>query len=312
MLLLLLNLSVHNDELHIAVEEGIPAHLMLPLVAKGVGTSMFCQQDISLVDFGVQLTSTHFERKIVLENKGNRPQQLRWVNTTNKEQTALKLVQAKKLDKSGRSTKNLPPVIPYFTVTPEEITLRPLQAVNFLFRGTSAAAGVAAEQFVLESRVGKERGFAPIFNSSFKANIVDPLLIFSERELLYSYAWARGEEPAMQRKEVLLTNSSAVPLHFVLKTETPFNLSSFDHSLVPGQSVEIVVDFDPAYKDDRTSHVVEKQLVVAYRGHPQKDIIVLKADIRFPNIKFEHSTVNFGRLVGSLINNNDFKISYLN
>jgi hydrocephalus-inducing protein len=64
--------------------------------------------------------------------------------------------------------------------------------------------------------------------------------------------------------------------------------------LAPGQKVEVVVEFDPVYRDDRMSHVVDKQLTIIYRGHPQKDSIPLRAEVIFPNLVFDHSVINFG------------------
>ena len=71
---------VHKDELHILVNEG--ENLMVPLSARGTGTTIYCNHDIQVLDFGIQLTNTTFERRVTLENKGRRPQQLRWFNET--------------------------------------------------------------------------------------------------------------------------------------------------------------------------------------------------------------------------------------
>ena len=54
---------------------------MVPLSAKGIGTTMQCKQDISIIDLGPQLTNNPFERTIVLENKGRRHQALRWITS---------------------------------------------------------------------------------------------------------------------------------------------------------------------------------------------------------------------------------------
>jgi hypothetical protein len=75
---------VIKEELHIMVDEG--ENLMIPLSAKGGGTTMLCKQDISIIDIGVQLTNCVFEKTIVLENKGRRHQQLKWINRTNVEE----------------------------------------------------------------------------------------------------------------------------------------------------------------------------------------------------------------------------------
>ena len=67
-----------HEELHIVVDEG--EDTMIPLSAKGMGTTLHCKQDLTNIDLGPQLTNNPFERTIVLENKGRRHQALRWTN----------------------------------------------------------------------------------------------------------------------------------------------------------------------------------------------------------------------------------------
>jgi hydrocephalus-inducing protein len=128
---------VNKDELHIVVDEG--ENLMVPLVAKGVGTTMFCKHEMNCLDLEVQLTNSYFEKQIVLENKGRRPQQLKWSNMTIKEENLIRLKKSKKIrDAAGPNAtipKSLLPMVPIFTVHPEEITLRPRTATTFTFRG---------------------------------------------------------------------------------------------------------------------------------------------------------------------------------
>ena len=69
---------VIHEELHIVVDEG--DETMIPLSAKGMGTTLHCKQDLTNIDLGPQLTNNPFERTIVLENKGRRHQALRWTN----------------------------------------------------------------------------------------------------------------------------------------------------------------------------------------------------------------------------------------
>lgn len=283
----------HDDELYISVVEGTV--LMIPVNARGIGTSIYCEQDISEIDFGLQLTNFTFEKRITLENKGRRQQELKWINQTNLEENWNRIGKSKKLTKEGKKVpKSLQPVTPLFSITPLEIILKPRTAVTFVFSGFCPVATLASETFILESRVGKERVKKPIISTVVKADVVDPLLHFSESELNFHYYWEKGVEAHIQKRSITLTNKSCIVLQFVLKAEVPFNLNSWEHSLNPEQSVDIIVDFDPLYKEDSTSHLVEKQLVVNYRGHPQKDVIPLRAKISFPNLEFNKEIINFG------------------
>jgi hydrocephalus-inducing protein len=286
---------VIKDEVHIVVDEG--DDIMIPLSAKGVGTTMFCGHDLNTLDLGVQLTNCTFERKIVLENKGRRVQQLRWVNVTNRDENqnrALKVKSMGKEQNASRLPKHLAPMDPIFTVTPEEITLRPRTATTFTFKGFSATASVLKEVFILESKVGKERAFKQIAMTEVKCNVVNPLLDFSEPRMDFIYTWENGVPALVQRRGLVLRNASDISLTFVLSVENPFNLSSFEHTLQPGEKCDVMVDFDPLYKDDKQSHTVEKMLLVTYRGHPQKDSIPLTAEIIFPNLAFDLAAVAFG------------------
>ncbi len=283
-----------KEEVHVIVEES--DNIMVPLSAKGVGTTMFCATDLSTLDMGVQLTNTQFEKRIILENKGRRPQFLKWVNASNQEENILRAEKIKELgkDAASRPPKHLMPKDPYYSVALEEITLRPRTATTFVFKGKVDAPGIVSEKFVLESRVGKERVMKPIIECMVTTEVVNPLLQFSVPKMDYVYEWARGVDPTVQQRDIVLTNATAVPLSFFMKTEVPFNLSSFEHTLQPGESTDLQVDFDPLYQDNKQSHVIESQLAVAYRGHPQKDSLTLTGDIIFPNLDFDSKTVNFG------------------
>ena len=59
----------------------------------------------------------------------------------------------------------------------------------------------------------------------------------------------------------------------------------------------LTVDFDPLYRDDLVSCVLEKPILIQYRGHAQRDSVKMVGEIIFPNIKFETMNVNFGSIL---------------
>lgn len=284
----------HKDELYIVVEEG--EHIMVPLTANGVGTTMFCLETLDNIDLGVHLTNVTFEKKFFLENRGRRPQQLHWYNKTVKDLNTARLGVAKKTSKDSglKLPKNLMPVEPKFTIEPSTVTLRPHTATTFVIKGLSANAGKLLETFVLESVIGKERAAKDIITTNVVCEVVNPLVEFSEKEIDFLYSWTKGEDAKPIAKNVTITNRSDLNLNIVLKAETPFNLSSFEHLLAPGQNADITVDFYPMYRDDRVFHSVSTLLSVAYRGHPQRDSVPMKAEILFPNLGFDRKSVDFG------------------
>ena len=193
--------------------------------------------------------------------------------------------------------KHLAPSEGSFSVHPEEITLRPRTATTFIFKGASGTPGPITELFVLESKVGKDRNMVPIIKTEVKAEIQAPLLDCDVRELNFLYEWGPNKAPTVSKKEITLTNKTAVTLGCIFKTEIPFNLSAFDHVLEPNETLVMDVEFDPRYRDDKTSSVIEKAISISYRGHNQKDSIKLNGEVVFPNLKFETNTINFGAIL---------------
>jgi hypothetical protein len=48
------------------------------LKAKGIGTTIFCKEDLNSIAFGVQYTHRLITREIFVENKGRKDQKLTW------------------------------------------------------------------------------------------------------------------------------------------------------------------------------------------------------------------------------------------
>jgi hypothetical protein len=103
------------------------------------------------LDFGTQLTNNTFSKTLVLENKGKRPQALRWINETITEINLER--QAESKAKSGPGKKEAVLAEPGFSVFPEEVTLRPRTATMFTFKGSAVTPEQLKEVFVLESKV---------------------------------------------------------------------------------------------------------------------------------------------------------------
>lgn len=62
-------------------------------------------------------------------------------------------------------------------------------------------------------------------------------------------------------------------------------------SLGVGESIPVLIQFDPSYKDDFVTRTAESQLEVSFKEHPQKDFINLKGEVFFPNLTFEMEKV---------------------
>ena len=308
----------HKDQLHVLVTEG--ENLVVPLKARGVGTTMHCDHDLTLIDFGSQFTSTTCERTFLLENKGRRAQTLSWVNVTVKEKEAaakkklaakLKKLAAKGGPQGGarNAKKELPQIVPVFTVEPEQVDLKPRTACLFHFRGLSANVGELTERLECLSKVNKEKKVRTVFKTDMRADFINPLLEPSSRVMEFSYIHDNAVALTSQSRPLTLKNISDLPLQFQLRTQPPFSVDTWEFQLEPAESATLNVSFDPGYKDDRVSHVAERKLTAVYRDHPRKDAFDLIGDINFPNLEFEYTRVDFGCILNDTTKSMTVKVT---
>ncbi|CAM9551896.1 unnamed protein product [Chrysoparadoxa australica] len=288
----------HSDELHIIVSEG--ENKKIPLVARGVGTTMWCPENLQEIDFGVVFSSSTSVKKITLENKGRRQQSLRWINVTARDKQMVATAKHKASLKKAQGghgaskIKEPPEIVPTFTVSPEEVELRPRTAITFTFKGSSTALGSIMEAMVCEIRVGKEKVVRPVFNTNLKAEFVAPLVSFSPPSFSFTYTYQKDEPISLFQEPLTLTNDGQLPLDLTLKTQPPFSVDTWEHDLAPGASATVTVIFDPGYRSDCESHVAQGKLGLHYTGHPQVDSVALRGEVIFPNLEFEFTKVNFG------------------
>jgi hypothetical protein len=289
---------LHNDILHLIVTEG--QNLVVPVSAKGTETTMYCDDDLSSVDFGYQLTNKVCEWKTTLENKGRRTQVLTWVNKTLLTRFAEAKRKEKEEEANSKNKRNnkkkveKPPIEPVFTVVPETIELRPRTACTFTFRGFWKMRASVSEQLVCETKVGQEKNARIAFNTEIKADFINPLLEPSMPQMKFNYTYDPDVELVPQSQPLTLKNVSELPLTFVLRTAVPYSLDVWECSLAPQESITVNVGFDPGYRNDRQTHNVVGKITCVYRDHPQKDTIEILGEINFPNLDFEFTLIDFG------------------
>ena len=290
------------DELHILIIEG--DNLMIPLKARGTGTTMWCERNLEVIDFEHQFTNRQCEWQCTLENKGKRNQVITWINTSEalaEMEAKSTILVGKKESKKNSRRKNsksttqsmISDFVPVFTVVPDTITLKPRTACTFTFTGTSTNSGESTEILVCETKVGNDKKTTQAFSTQIKANFINPMLEPSTPSLQFSYVYAPDVPMTIQSKPLTLKNVAQLPLSFVLRTQVPFTLDTWECALNPGEDITIQVDFDPGYKDDRQSHEVKGELVAVFRNHPHRDKVELNAEIAFPNLDFESRDINF-------------------
>ena len=142
----------HKDHLVINVAEG--EDVSVELKARGIGTTLFCKEDLTSFHFGHQFTSNECEHVVLIENRGRRPQQLSWINDTIRQKEAerkQKQVEAAKAEgkakggpgggKKKNEAEDNVPLVPVFCVEPESVELKPFQGCYFRFYGFTGAPG---------------------------------------------------------------------------------------------------------------------------------------------------------------------------
>ncbi|CAK4295658.1 unnamed protein product [Aphanomyces euteiches] len=301
---------VFKEQLHILVMEG--PNISIPLSAKGSGTTMWSPSDMKLIDFQYQMTHKQCEWSCTLENKGKRGQTLTWVNKTVKlaQQELLQKFKALQKVNAKVQAQNTDEPIPVFTVFPSTIELKPRTACTFFFRGFSSIAGLIREELVCETRIGQEKNARIAFSTEVCANFINPKLETSQPDgIQFSYIYVPNLQIETQLQPLIVTNACELPLSFVLKTQIPFSVDTWEAVLQPKESVSLNVEFYPGYKDDHISRLINGKLTSSYPGHPQKDSIDLKGEISFPNLEFEYSKIDFGCILNDTQKSLSVKVS---
>lgn len=76
-----------SDVLHIIVNNGVD--LEVALKAKGTGSTLYCKDNLNLVDFGTEYTHSNITKEFFLENRGRKPMKIQWVRTTKLDRSKL-------------------------------------------------------------------------------------------------------------------------------------------------------------------------------------------------------------------------------
>lgn len=142
--------------------------------------------------------------------------------------------------------------------------------------------------------VPNERTSRIAFESKIAAEFIDPLLKFSDNNVIFKYMWEPEKPISSIYNDLYITNISKLPTQFYLKTQPPFNINNEYFELNPNEQCEVCIDFDPGQKLDKVSAEIPGKLLVIHKDHPQKDSVELTGSVNFPNLTFEISNIDFG------------------
>ena len=238
--------------------------ITVSLSAVGIGTTLV--PSISLehdVDFGNVFTTAVVKKTFTMFNKGKRQLQITWNNDRAK-------------PKEGD-----PPFT--FIISPDRATIPGKSECEFTFEGTNEKSGRATERFVCKLAKTHKMVFRPTVVGLF----VVPLVELSEKMLNFSHTWSSdaGEAASvLHTKPLTIRNTSPMTLGVSLKAGAPFTIDKTEYTLRPSECCTVNVELNAGYRNDRVSHKVKTKLSIAYKDHPQKDLIDLAADIAYPNL----------------------------
>jgi hydrocephalus-inducing protein len=106
-------------------------------------------------------------------------------------------------------------------------------------------------------------------------------------------------------QEMTMKNISPLPVTFYLRIQDPkdqpgsFKASRDVVTLLPNESCEVVLSFDPNRKDrnDRNCQKVNGKLKIEYDDHPHKDFVDLNGEVNFPNLDLDEKVLDFGAIL---------------
>lgn len=281
----------------------------IPVQASGIGSTIVTDKPFAPeLNLGAHFSLDTYYYRFKLTNKGRRVQQLFWMNEDfcPQEKQSKKGLARKGPSKSHPqcSQASRTPQSPVFQLHPIRMELCPGQTIDVILEGYSASPGVVQEKLVCHSTIGTQRGRSLVMTVTVICEFVAPLIQPSTKQLLYRLEKKPNTllEPAYQ--PLVLKNISTLPVNLLLSTGGPFWICETDRSLLPrtpkpikletGEEKNLLVKFDPSYKNDLNNWVAEEILAIKYVEHPQVDSLHLRGEVNYPNLTFETMELDFG------------------
>jgi hydrocephalus-inducing protein len=301
-----------QDTLHIIINNGVD--LEVALRAKGTGSTLFCKDNLNLIDFGTEYTHQNVTKEFFLENRGRKQMKIQWVrNVKNDRKPASaapakegakkeegKATSEKKSDKASNAgesnaqgekeeeTKAI------FSVIPDTIVLNPKMGIMIQIKANSQINGKIVENWFCNVVSGGDRKPKAAYNAFIQGDFITPTLNFSDPKLYFKYQWEKGVPSMPISKNLEITNGGPLGTSMNLLIDPPFSCATEKLALQPGQSDSILIKFDPGMKQDRLSDNISGKLAISHVGHPQKDLVQLTGEVCFPNLNILPPNIDFG------------------
>lgn len=261
--------------------------------AKGVGTAIVPSIDMSGFNLGYVFTRQPITTTFVLENHGRRSQTIKWTQ------------QKAKLE----ATEGKP--VFHCVVEPDQIVIPARGSQEYLMTFTCSepcAFTYAPQCYTL---IGNKR--FDLFKPNITGIFINPALQFQCNSMRFVYVHdteaeerlgtvRKSNAPSRELMKVAIernsvTNISHLPLIAEASISHPFFLSIDHFELESGQTMEFEVGFDPSFKTNFDSEVINTQVTFNFRGNPATSFVNVVAEMYFPNVSFSPASVDFGVLV---------------
>lgn len=232
-----------QDTLHIIVNNGVD--LEVALRAKGTGSTLFCKDNLNVIDFGTEYTHSQVTKDFFLENRGRKQMKIQWVRNMKAERKPATKDGAKKDDKAseiastqgGAAEKDAPEEAKaVYSIVPDQIVLNPKMGIMVQVRANSTTVGKIVENWLCNVTSGGERKPKVAYNANIQGDFMIPQLAFSEAKLFFKYLWEKGV-PSMPISKVLdITNSGPLPTSMNILIDPPFSCATEKLTLLPSSS----------------------------------------------------------------------------
>lgn len=147
----------------------------MALRAKGIGSTLYCKENLNLIDFGTEYTFNNITKEFFLENRGRKQMKIQWVRNAKAERKPAAAPNAKKAEggKAGASdkasnagadaasTKGDPEKEEeqkiVYTIVPDQVVLNPKMGIMIQVRANSSTVGKVIESWLCNVTSGGDR-----------------------------------------------------------------------------------------------------------------------------------------------------------
>ncbi|XP_072403680.1 hydrocephalus-inducing protein homolog [Chiloscyllium punctatum] len=296
-----------EDKVHLEVENSHTRSIHVQ--ATGIGTTIVPNKPFGpILNLGAIFSSEVCRYSVKLTNCGRRRHQMYWkmigfpqiFKPSPQEQPSPR-------DMKYRDSPVKGHYVPTFKVRPLRMDLRPGRSDVLTLEGESNGPMVVDGQLICDAIIGQQSGKQRIMRVNVHCEFIAPVLELSPKHLNFRVEKPKHVKLVPQYTPLTLKNISPLPLTLILKMEGPFGIiESMDREttiisktvkLDANEHLELLIQFDPSYKDDLHSRVIEEILTIRYLEHPHVDYVVLRGEVHFPNLHFETSVVDFGCII---------------